>query len=485
MKSQTNTVKSSTIPIKIDFINHEKQKGGGVIDYGEYISNKRHSVFNYGFEPLFLPDCMFDFQKFLTRWAITTGRSALFQDCGLGKTLQELVWAKNVSMHTGKKVLIITPLAVSAQTVSEGEKFGINAQRSQDGKCSCDIVVTNYERLQYFKPEDFSGVVCDESSILKNFDGKYKADITEFMRRSEYRLLGTATAAPNDFIELGTSSEALGFLGYMDMLSRFFKSDTDNISQKRRYGEAPKWRFKKHAETPFWRWVTSWARAIRKPSDIGFDDGGFKLTKLIERLHMVEAKTLPEGYFLPVHARDRAEQLAEKRRTIEERCDMVLQCVKNRTDQSSVWCQLDAEGDLLEKIIPNSIQVHGRLKDEVKEEYYTKFSKGEIQRIILKPKMGAFGLNWQNCHHFTWFPEHSYERKYQLTRRHLRFGQKHDVEGDIIMTEGERKILNNVKRKDVQASQMFDGLVKEMNNCLSIKNHIEHTTKEILPSWLS
>lgn len=453
-------------------------------DYQQYISNKMQTGCNHGFDPLFIPDQMFDFQKELVSWAIRTGRGALIQDCGLGKTFQELVWSKNVSMFTNKPVLNITPLAVSQQTIREAEKFGMDAERSQDGKFSCDTVVTNYERLHFFNPSDFGGVVCDESSILKNFDGAFKSQITEFMRKVQYRLLGTATAAPNDYMELGTSSEALGYLGHMDMMSRFFKNDNDNCGMRRLYGEAPKWRFKKHAEIPFWRWVTSWARAIRKPSDLGFDDGEFKLKNLIEKLHVVEAKTLPDGYFLPVHAANLPEQRAEKKRTIQERCEMVLDIVKSRTDQSTIWCQLDDEGDYLEKIIPESVQVHGRLSDDLKEKHLTDFSDGKIQRLIIKPKIGAFGLNWQNCHHLTYFPDHSYERKYQLTRRHLRYGQKHDVELDIIMTEGERKILNNIKRKEDQAAKMFESLVQEMNNSISIQRHTEHTTKEVLPLWL-
>lgn len=454
------------------------------MEYSDFIKEKLQLGCNSGFEPNFLPECLFDFQKYLVEWAIRIGRSALFEDCGMGKTLQELVWSKNVSNHTGKPVLIITPLAVAQQTVGEGNKFGINVERSRDGKFKCDVVVTNYQKLHMFNPKDFSGVVCDESSILKNENGKFKQLFVEFARKIPYRLLGTATAAPNDFIELGTSSEALGYLGYVDMLSRFFKNDQSNITSKRMYGEAPKWRFKKHSEVPFWRWVTSWARAVRKPSDIGFPDGEYKLPALIENIHVVDSETLPDGYFLPVHAKDLAEQRAEKKRTIPERCYRVMDLVSSRTDQSTIWCQLDAEGDLLEKIIPNSVQVHGRMTDDLKEELFTKFTNGEIQRLITKPKIGAFGMNWQNCCHLTHFPEHSFERKYQLVRRHYRYGQKNDVTIDTVMTEGERKILNNVKRKESQAVQMFDNLVSEMNNSIHIKRTVEHFNNVELPEWL-
>lgn len=455
------------------------------MDYHSYINSKLNTNLKCGFSPHFIPDYLFDFQKYLVEWSIVNGRSLLIEDCGLGKTVQELIWGTNVYKETGKPVLHLTPLAVSKQTVDEANKFGIDAGRSKDGQINFPIVITNYEKLHLYNYNDFGGVVCDESSILKNFDGKYKSLITEFMRKVQYRLLGTATAAPNDFIELGTSAEALGHLGYIDMLGRFFKNDNDNVSVKRMYGEAPKWRFKKHAELPFWRWVTSWARAIRKPSDLGFDNGGFNLTELHEHLHIVDSETLPDGYFLPIHASNLPEQREEKKRTVKDRCEKVAELVNSRGDQSTCWCQLNDEGDLLEKLIPNSVQVHGGLTDEIREEIYEEFSSGNIQRIITKPKIGAFGLNWQNCCHSTYFPSHSYEQKYQLVRRHWRFGQKNDVVIDIVATEGERKILNNINRKHDQAVKMFENLVSEMNNSLKIKRTIEHTSKMELPIWLS
>ena len=233
-------------------------------DYASFIEAKRHSGASHGFEPIWMPPQLFDFQQSLVSWAIRKGRAAIFADCGLGKTAMQLTWAENVARHTDKPVLILTPLAVAAQTIREGEKFGIECHRSSDGTIAGRIVITNYERLEHFRPADFAGVVCDESSILKSFDGARRNEITDFMRKVPYRLLATATAAPNDFIELGTSSEALGYMGHMDMLARFFKNDQNNLTSRRMYGEAPKWRFKGHAEVPFWQWVTSWARACRK-----------------------------------------------------------------------------------------------------------------------------------------------------------------------------------------------------------------------------
>ena len=249
------------------------------MEYLEFLEKKTQRGADHGFDPVWLPDILFDFQRELVTWSLRKGRSALFEDCGMGKTPQLLVWSQNMVQKNNRPVLIITPLAVSLQTVREAEKFGIEVKRSNDGTIKSDITVTNYERLHLFNPEQFCAVVCDESSILKNFDGAYKGQITEFMRKIPYRLLTTATAAPNDYIELGTSSESLGYLGYMDMLNQFFKNDNNNSGLRRMYGEAPKWRFRGHAEVPFWRWVCSWARAIRKPSDLGFDDGPFILLR--------------------------------------------------------------------------------------------------------------------------------------------------------------------------------------------------------------
>jgi len=325
------------------------------MNYEEYIKSKQQTGANHGFEPLFMPDFLFDFQKMLTQWAIEKGRCALFEDCGLGKTPQQLVWAQNVALKTDKPVLILAPLAVSSQTVREAEKFGIEIYRSMDGSVKSRITITNYEKLSMFNSDDFSGVVCDESSILKSFNGTRKAEITEFMRKIPYRLLATATAAPNDYIELGTSSEALGYMGFMDMLGRFFKNDNNTTTLRRMFGEDPKWRFKGHAEIMFWRWVTSWARACRKPSDLGFDDSDFVLPQLEEVESLVEADSMPEGYLFHLPANSLPEQREEKRRTIKERCERVLEIVSKNKGQTVVWCQLNDEGDCLEKIIPDFI----------------------------------------------------------------------------------------------------------------------------------
>lgn len=454
------------------------------LDYNTFIEAKRHEGAESGFDPHWLPDSLFDFQEALTEWAILKGRSAIFADCGLGKTLMQLVWAENVYRETRKPVLLLTPLAVSYQTQGEAEKFGIDAERSADGAVPAHITVTNYERLHYFDSTKFGGVVCDESSILKSFDGKRKQEVTDFMRKTPYRLLATATAAPNDYIELGTSSEALGALGYMDMLNRFFKNDQNNSATKRMYGEAPKWRFKGHAEQPFWRWVTSWARACRKPSDLGFDDTRFILPEITESQHLVDVDTTPEGMLFNLPAATLYEQREERKRTLNERCERAASMVNDTGEPAMVWCHMNAEGDLLEKLIPDAVQVSGRDGDEAKEAKLMAFANGETRVLVTKPKIGAWGLNFQHCAHVVYFPSHSYESYYQAIRRCWRFGQTRPVHVDIVLTEGERKVMENLQRKAVQADRMFEHLVAHMNDALAVEKREAFTTKEEIPAWL-
>lgn len=452
-------------------------------EYSDFLNKKTHSASKNGFEPVWMPDFLFPFQKSLLDWSINMGRNALFEDCGLGKTPQYLVWAQNIVQKTNGNVLILTPLAVSFQTVQEGIKFGIDCEHSRTGKFSKKIVVTNYERLHYFNHDDFVAVVCDESSILKNFKGSRKLDITEFMKKVPYRLLCTATAAPNDYIELGTSSEAIGCMGHMDMLNMFFKNDLNNSSVGRAYGNVIKWRFKKHAESIFWRWVTSWARAVRKPSDIGFDDGPFKLPPLIENQHTVDCSRPLSGNLFVVEARGLKEQRDELRITIKDRCHKVADLC-NHGKPFVAWCHLNEEGDLLEKLIPDAIQVAGKHSDDEKERRLKMFSDGEIRGLITKPTIAGFGLNWQHCSNMTVFPSHSYEQYYQQIRRCWRYGQKNTVQVDIVTTPGMNSVLSNLKRKSESADKMFSSLVEFMNDSLKINQDDTHLKKEIFPSWL-
>lgn len=777
--------------------------------YNDFLRKKSQGETTGGFEPSVLPDFLFDFQRHLVEWAIRKGRGALFVDTGLGKTIQQLVWAENVVRHTNKPVLILTPLAVSFQTINEAHKFGIDAERARDGTFTgTRIVVTNYEQLGKFSPDDFSGTVCDEcfpagtlvdtpsgryaietipigakilnasgidtvarthkrevpyavaitlhqnarivcspshpvftgrgwvraqdlkpgdallqtsaamrmvrggissapissirpskvlreillsemadeptatsrksaygggrsqersrtfrmvrsrvtsgasrqsayrqtqpddrssnpragladsqadgtqaigarrewawtdnaatdspgciggrvgqrgeysaggqnagisygvqtglrepitqnrhrsgwvlalqpeesrykegceagfvrvdrleileqghpelercrasdgklyfydltatrhpsfsvngllvhnSGVLKNFDSVTRKAVTEFMRKQPYRLLCTATPSPNDYIELGTSSEALGELGYMDMLTRFFKNDQNTskpMRQRFKRGQGPvmdegsKWRFKGHAQLPFWRWVCSWARAMRKPSDLGFDDTRFLLPPLIEQEHLITDIRPPEEMLFTLPAVGLQEQRGERRRTIEERCEKVAALVNHTGKPAIAWCHLNAEGDLLEKLIPNAVQVSGADEDEEKEEKLLAFVRGQARVMISKPVVFGYGLNLQNCAHMTFFPSHSFSEYYQAVRRCYRFGQVNPVTVDIVTTPGEQSVLKNLKRKAAQADIMFDSLVRCMSEAQSIERESAFTKEVMVPKWL-
>ncbi len=454
--------------------------------YAEFLERKTQLDGQHGFDPEWTPDFLFPFQHDLVRWAVRQGRAAIFADCGLGKTPMQLVWAENVRRHTGKPVLIVTPLAVSYQTELEAAKFGIDAAVSRDGSLTAGITITNYERLHLFDRNALGGLVCDESSAIKSFDGVRRALVTDFMRKMRYRLLCTATAAPNDYIELGTSSEALGYLGHMDMLGRFFTNREGNSNMKhRRYahgGAAPEWRFKGHAEDAFWRWVASWARATRKPSDLGFDDDGFVLPPLDVNQHVVQAKVGRPDTLFDLPANGLREEREESRRTIEERCELAADLLAD-AGSGVAWCQLNAEGDLLERLIPGAVQISGRDDPDRKEEALLAFSRGDIRVLVTKPIIGAWGLNWQHCHRMTFFPSHSYEQYYQAVRRSWRFGQQHPVTVDLVTTEGGVNALRNLQRKSEQADAMFEQLVSHMRDALAIDRSHSFSLKTEVPAW--
>jgi len=474
-------------------------------EYKAFLDGKMHRGCDHGFEPLSLSDDLFDFQRALTEWSLRKGRAAIWADCGLGKTPMQLVWADNVAKKTNKRVLILAPIAVGSQTVREGEKFGIECVQSRDGALidGKKIIVTNYEKLHLFSPDDFSACICDESSILKHFTGATQKQVTRFMSKLPYRLLCTATAAPNDYIELGTSSEALGWLSHSDMLTRFFKQ-LDDKGQKRermKLGENVKlanhfahlsfrvhqsigqWRIKHHAETEFWRWVCSWARACRKPSDLGFDDANFILPELVQHNHVIKPNSPPEGMLFTLPAIGLSEERAERRRTLTQRCEYVAELV-NHNRPAVVWCHMNNEGDLLEKMIPGARQVAGKTPDEEKEEIYKDFASGELKKLVIKPKIGAWGLNWQHCAHVVTFASHSYEQFYQSVRRCWRFGQKNEVRLDVIATEGEGGVISNMLRKAEQADAMFTELVKYMNASMEIRKENRNTKTPELPAWV-
>lgn len=440
------------------------------MEYKDFLIGKSHISGNFGFDPIYMPDYLFDFQKHVVTKALIKGRSALFEDTGLGKTAQELVIGQNVLEKENKRVLILTPLAVAFQFLIEAEKIGIDSiEYSKDGKFTKDIVIANYERLHHFNPNDFNAVILDESSILKNFDGAIKGHVTTFIKKVKYRFLGTATPSPNDFIELGTSSEALGYLGYTDMLGMFFKNNEDTISPM---NIGVKWIIKNHAKNDFWKWVSSWSISIRKPSDLGFEDNGFILPELIIKEHYVKNDTplIVNGQtsMFTVQAKNFREIRAENRQTIEKRCIKAVE-LASKHETSVYWCNLNDEADLIQSLDKSSYQISGKMDIDKKEELLVAFSKGEIKKLITKAKITAFGLNWQHCNHTTFFPTYSYEQLYQALRRFWRFGQKREVFADLVLSDGQEKIMNAIKEKTRKANEMFDQLNKHINSNLELE----------------
>ncbi len=450
--------------------------------YQQFLSGRAKWNGDSGFAPDSLPDCLMDFQRFCVDWACRKGRAALIEDCGLGKSVQELTWADAVVRQTNKPVLLLTPLAVGSQMLREAEKFGIDAERSRDGRVNGSKVwITNYEQLEKFDPSQFGGAVGDESSAIKDFKSQTKGRVVEFMRQIPYRLLCTATAAPNDYWELGTSSEALGYLGFRDMITTFFKqeSEKDGLGWGR-----TKYRFRGHAEQHFWSWVCSWAKCVRKPSDIGFDDDAFNLPPLHEQEHVVTAKTVRDGMLFTLPARNLQEQRQERRNSIDERVEMARVIVAKHAGPSVVWCELNDEGRALTKAIPGAVEVSGSMDDDAKEAALEAFSDGKVPCLVTKPKIGCWGLNWQHCSNVVMFPSHSFEQYYQAVRRCWRFGQTKEVNVHLIISEGEAGVLKNLRRKMLQADAMFESLRTHMNDPLALAKVERFSQQEQVPAWL-
>lgn len=453
--------------------------------YLDFLESKRHISNDYGIKPSFIPDNMFDFQKVIAERNIIKGRSAGFIDTGLGKTLIELVVAVNYIKHTNKPVLIICPLAVAFQFIKEAEKFSIDdISYSKDGKYKTKIVICNYERLHLFNHSDFDCVICDESSILKNFDGAIKSQITSFLKKVKYRFLYTATPSPNDYVELGTSSEALGYLGYTDMLTKFFKNNNNSIDIRHAGSE---WYLKSHAEKDFWKWVASWSISMRKPSDLGFSDELHKLPELIEKETIVRNKNPlsvnNQGSLFSLPAQNFFEIKAEVRATINERCEKAVSLADNH-ETSVYWVNLNDEASLVSKLDKESKEVKGKMDIDEKEEILLAFANGEIKKLISKTSITAFGLNWQHCNHTVYFPTYSYEQYYQAIRRFWRFGQKRKVFVDLVLSDGQTRIMESLMVKKEKAINMFEHLTKETNADFKIDKK-EFDKKIQLPTFLN
>lgn len=454
------------------------------MDYNQFLDSKKHLLGDFGFKADFLPDIGFDFQKYVIERSVRKGRIAIFLDTGLGKTLVQLSVAHNIVRKTNKKVLILTPLAVSFQFILEAEKIGVDdVEISKDGKHSKKIIICNYERLHYFNANDFVCLIADESSILKNFKGQIKNEVTAFIKKIKYRFLSTATPSPNDFIELGTSSEALGYMGYMDMLGKFFKNNQNSVdSTNRNIGE--KFYLKPHAEDDFFAWVNQWSIMAKMPSDLGFSDDGYVLPELIVNTHIVENQSLIDvdgqiQMFTPI-AKSMTEVRHEQKQTEKERCEKAIDLAYGKT--SVIWCNTNNESSILKSMDKEAVEIIGSQSIDQKEDILMAFANGEIKRLITKAKITGMGLNWQHCNHTVFFPTWSYEQYYQAIRRFYRFGQKRPVTVDKVISDGQTRVIEAIDQKTEKAIELHKNLTKNVNR------QFEHSTKQfnkqiILPSW--
>lgn len=437
------------------------------VDYAAFLKTKLLTDPSTGLSDLpLLSAHLFGYQRDIVRWALARGRGAIFADCGLGKTPMQLEFAK----HVPGDVLILTPLAVALQTVQEGIKFGIDVRYAKDASAiTSRITVTNYDRLDHFDPTRFAGIVADESSILKAYDGATRTAIIEAFRETPFRLACTATPAPNDYMELGNHAEFLGVLTRAEMLATFFVHDG---------GETQKWRLKGHAESDFWKWVCSWAVMLRKPSDLGYSDEGFILPPCDVHQQTV-ASVVTDGHLFAMEAQTLQERLGARRDSIEDRVVACAQTVNATPGHWVIWCNLNAESDALTKAIEGAVNVEGSQSVEEKERRLFAFARGEIRVIVTKPSIAGFGMNWQHCHQMAFVGlSDSWEQYYQAVRRCWRFGQTEPVKVHVITAESEGAVVSNIKRKDADATEMAAKMVEHMKDLSTAALHTDGGTRE-------
>lgn len=394
---------------------------------------------------------LFPFQKDIVKWALKRGRAAIWADCGLGKTPMQLEWAR----HINGNVLILAPLAVSQQTIREGQKFGIDVSYCRDQKeVQLGITITNYEMLEHFNPSYFEGVVLDESSILKNYSGKIRNMIISSFVDTPYKLACTATPAPNDYMELGNHSEFIGVMSRTEMLSMFFVHDG---------GETSKWRLKRHAESKFWEWLASWAVVLRKPSDLRYEDNGFILPEL--NICQIRTESQNNGDFLfPMEALTLQERLTARRYSITERVQSTANMVNGSKDIWLIWCNLNDESAMLAELIPDAVEVKGSDSIEHKEKAIMDFVNGNVRVLISKPRICGFGMNFQHCHNMAFVGlSDSYEQFYQAVRRCWRFGQLMEVDCYVVTSDTEGEVVRNIERKECDSNRMIDNMVVHMH----------------------
>lgn len=450
-----------------------------ILEYSEFVENKTKYEVNYGFECSDLNPNLFDYQAAVVRWALKKGKCALFEDTGLGKTIQLLSFSYEVHKHTNEPVLIVSPLAVAEQTVREGKKFGfdVNLCESQIDVIN-GINITNYEKLHKFNGDVFVGVVLDESSIIKNQSGKIKKMITEMFAKTKYKLCCTATPSPNDYTELGTHAEFLGVMKFQEMLATFFINDMMKKKKNDRIG----WRLKKHAESEFFKWIASWAVMIRNPKDIGFNGDKYKLPKLNYEIYKIDEKPDAGSLFV-----EYAETFTEKRQARINSLDSKVEIIRDivsSLDNCLIWCNYNDESSALKKALPEAIELKGSDTPEYKKSALIGFSDETVKFLISKPKICGFGMNWQHCNNMIFCGlSDSYEQFYQAIRRCYRFGQKKDVTVHIVISERELGIFENIKRKQKQHITM----AKEMSNIVgnitkSELNNYELKSSDYIPA---
>jgi len=439
------------------------------MDYEKFLMQKKKTHKNIGFEPYSIDPMLFDFQHDLTSWAIRKGKAALWAGTGLGKSFMQIVWADNVVNHTDGYVLILAPLAISRQTKMEGVKIDIkiNICNSQDD-VKPGINITNYEKLHKFDSISFDCVVLEESSILKNFSGKIRNQVISSFENTKYKLCCSATPSPNDYTEIGNHAEFLNICSRTEMLSNYFVHDS---------GTTQKWRLKGHAEKSFFEWISEWAVMIEKPSDIGYSNKKMKLPDLKMIEHKV-ASNLDIGEMFTTHASTLSERRIARKNSIEDRCKIAAD-INNNTDESVLnWCDLNAESSLLTKMIDSAVEVKGADKNDIKEKNLLRFADGTIKKMVVKPKIAQFGLNLQVCHTMCFIGlSDSFEAFYQSVRRCYRFGQKHPVTVHIVISEKEGNVLENIKRKELNAKLMLAKMVKHIS--LNTIKKVNKTPKKV------
>lgn len=445
--------------------------------YEDFILTKIPRIKPAGFKPSVpLHAKLFEWQKLIVDWALRQGRAALFEDCGLGKTIQQIEWSRQVAMHTRKPVLILCPLAVADQTVREAEKFGFpqvqHVRQPEEIRPGVPgTYITNYERLDLFREivPQLGGVVLDESSILKSFTGKTRRDLTATFRETPYRLCCTATPAPNDFTELGQHAEFLGVCSAPEMLATWFINDTTDTGT---------WRLKKHAEEDFWRWVASWAACVSKPSDLGFPDDDFVLPplNLIPVWVEVDEVQVADGELFRTAAMSATGVNGEMRLSNEARCKAAADIANSEDTAWVIWCNLNDEADELLLRVKDCVEVRGSDRAEHKETKLRKFTFGEVKRIITKASIAGYGLNWQHCHNVICFPSYSFEDFYQLIRRTYRFGQKQAVNCYMVLPRTAGGVLKTLREKLERYETMRDAMKFSAETLLNTQREITMKT---------